>query len=160
MILSKIPNPLQLCREALNRVESGINSMVANNLDSPCVAHTLLGASRLAAGTRHLSEKSLAAIYRRLALPTRDEVTHVAAAVQRLEDKLDLLLPESAKPARNPHPARTRRPVPQANAESASVTPKAATLKRPARQKAKPKPLLQVQEKDAPKEAGEHVGTA
>jgi hypothetical protein len=163
MILSLIPHPLKLCREALNRFENGINSLAANNLDKPRVAQALLGASRLAAGTRHVSEKSLAAVYRRLALPSRNEVERIAAAMHRMEDKLDLLLPESEKPVRSPRPPRTRQPAPQARVETRQVVQKKVPLKRPAKRpaKAKPLPLLQehTQTQEVIKETGDHVGT-
>jgi hypothetical protein len=165
MILSMIPHPLRLCREALNRLESGVNSLAANNLDSPRVARTLLGASRIAAGTRHVSEKSLAAVYRRLALPTRNEIERITAAMHRMEDKLDLLIPESEKPARAAPPPRTRQPVLQARVEPRQVIQKKVPGKRPVKptDKANAKPLPVMQESTLPrplnKEIGDHVGT-
>jgi hypothetical protein len=165
MILSMIPHPLRLCREALNRLESGVNSLAANNLDSPRVARTLLGASRIAAGTRHVSEKSLAAVYRRLALPTRNEVERITAAMHRMEDKLDLLIPESEKPARAARPPRTRQPALQARVEPRLVVKKKVPGKRPAKPtaNANAKPLPAMQESTLPlsldKEIGDHVGT-
>jgi hypothetical protein len=169
MILSMIPHPLRLCREALNRLESGVNSLAANNLDSPRVARALLGASRIATGTRQVSEKSLAAVYRRLALPTRNEVERITAAMHRMEDKLDLLIPVSEKPARAARPPRTRQPALQARVEPRLVVQKKVPGKRPAKPtanakaKANAKPLPATRESTLPlslnREIGDHVGT-
>ncbi|MFK0087332.1 hypothetical protein ACIQUS_08555 [Pseudomonas sp. NPDC090755] len=145
MILSLIPDPFKLYRESLNRLEQGANALATRHADSPYMARTLLGISRLALGARHVSEQSLVSVYRHLALPSRHEVETIAAAVQRVEDKLDLLLPESAKPARPQRPERSRRPAPDAAEAVAPQGVKRATAKRPASTtaKAKPKPLPQ-----------------
>lgn len=163
MILSLIPNPLQLCREALNRFENGVNALAAKHLDSPPVVQVLHGATKLTAGTRYLSDKSRTALYRHLALPSRDEVKDIAAAVQRLEDKLSLLLPESAKPLRAAHPARTRQPAVKAD-QVAPVKKQASKPKRPAQAsgvtRALPLPPASPQVQDQLMETSNHVGTA
>lgn len=142
MMLSFIPDPFRLCRDLLDRVENGVNALATRHMDSPRVVKAMFSASKVALGARHLSEKSLEALYRRLELPSRGEVETLAAAVRRVEDKLDMLLPASAKPPRPARPARTRQPAP-AVAEAASAPAKSA--KRPARPgtKSKAKPLPQ-----------------
>lgn len=142
MILSLIPDPFKLYRESLNRLEQGANALATRHADSPYMARTLLGISRLALGARHVSEKSLVSVYRHLALPSRHEVETIAAAVQRVEDKLDLLLPESAKPVRPQRPERSRKPAPN-SAEAAAPQAVKRTTSTTAKAKAKPKPLPQ-----------------
>ncbi len=112
MARSLIPDPFELFREAVNRFEAGVNEFAQRKLtDSQDVARTLHKVTRASVGVRQVGSKSLAGVLALLELPSRGEVAALAAAVQRVEDKLDLLLPASAKGgALVPRPARTRRP--------------------------------------------------
>lgn len=111
MAFSSLPDPLQLFRETLNKLESGINGMAARRMDSDEFAQALNRYSRVSLGLQHVFEKSLACCFERLDLPSRTEVSALAAAVQRVEDKLDQLLPVTAPAALVPRPPRTRRPL-------------------------------------------------
>lgn len=158
MVLAFIPDPFRLCRELLDRVENGVNELATRHMDSPRVVRAMFGASKVALGARHFSEKTLEALYRRLELPSRSEVETLAAAVRRVEDKLDMLLPASAKPPRPARPARTRRPAP-AVAEATAASAPAKSAKRPAKPNTKSKAKPLPQRSDATPEVEGH-GTA
>ncbi|MDE2454831.1 MAG: hypothetical protein KGL43_14655, partial [Burkholderiales bacterium] len=80
---------------------------------------------------QHVFARALAGLYVRLDLPSRTELAALAAAVQRVEDKVDVLLPPA--PSLAPRPARTRRAPTPAPAVAADVSPKVArTIQKPA----------------------------
>ncbi|MCY1426464.1 hypothetical protein D3C76_651710 [compost metagenome] len=133
MALSFFPDPLQLCREALNKVETGVNEYASRRMESKEFAQVVSQVSKVSLGVKHVSEKSIASVYRHLDIPTRAEVDALAAALRRVEDKLDQLLPKQE--AAVPRPARTRRP---AVAET-PLEEKAKAAKAPAKRAAKPK---------------------
>lgn len=111
MAFSSLPDPLQLCREALNKLESAINGTAARKMNSSEFAQALNRYSRVSLGLQYVLEKSLACCFERLELPSRTQVSALTAAVQRVEDKLDQLLPVATPAALVPKPSRTRRPL-------------------------------------------------
>ncbi|HSV57293.1 MAG TPA: hypothetical protein VLJ19_00225 [Variovorax sp.] len=119
MTPQQILDPLAMWREAIDRLEGGINDVATRNMESEQFAQALSLLLRASLGTHHLFDKQLAKIYERLGLPSRDEVQALAAGMRRIEDKLDLLLPP---PAPMHRPARTRR-APDA---APALPPKAA----------------------------------
>lgn len=104
-------DPFQMWRDALNVFEGEINSLASRKMESAEFAKAAQQFSRISMGMQHVVERSVASVLRRLELPSRAEVDTLASAVQRLEDKLDQLLPPS--PALVPRPSRTRRPTVQ-----------------------------------------------
>jgi hypothetical protein len=102
MTPSLIPDPLQMWREAQLSTVSG--------------------------GLQHAFEKAISAYLAKVNLPSRKDVSELAAALQRIEDKLDRLLPASAAMPALPRPARTRRPPP----DEASAAPAKALAAAPA----------------------------
>jgi hypothetical protein len=74
-------------------------------------------------------------MYKRMDLPSRSEVAALAAALQRVEDKLDQLLPAPTSEVIAPRPPRTRRPTPEPVATPAEV--KKTALKRATKRKPK-----------------------
>ncbi|MBB2497087.1 hypothetical protein [Aquipseudomonas ullengensis] len=111
MAFSLLPDPLQLCRDALNKLENGINGIATRKMESSEFAQALNRYSRISLGMQYVVEKSLACCFERLDLPSRTEISTLAAAVQRVEDKLDQLLPVVSPAALEPKPPRTRRPL-------------------------------------------------
>lgn len=111
MAFSSLPDPLQLCREALNKLENGINELAVRKMDSKEFAQALHRYSKVSLGMQYVVEKSLACCLERLDLPSRTEVTTLAMALQRVEDKLDQLLPTTPQATLVPKPPRTRRPL-------------------------------------------------
>ncbi|MFJ3259526.1 hypothetical protein ACIPK7_04670 [Pseudomonas sp. NPDC086581] len=131
MAFSLFPDPLQLCRDAITRLENGINEFAARNMDSKEFSQVLSRYTQVSLGVQFTLEKSLACVLERLDLPSRSEVSELATAVQRVEDKLDLLLGDGTKPALAPRPPRTRRPL--------SIEPEQALAEARARAKAAPR---------------------
>lgn len=106
-----LPDPLQLCREALNKIENGVNEFAARKMDSKEFSQALTCYTRAATGAQYLMERHLAQLLKALDLPSRAEVQALADAVQRVEDKLDQLLPVDSRQSLVPRPARNRRPL-------------------------------------------------
>lgn len=127
MTSSLIPDPLQMWREALTKLESNVNSLVTGGMDSQEVMRSVHQLSTVSLGLQQAFEKAISSYLAKVNLPSRKDVSELAAALQRIEDKLDRLLPESAAASALPRPARTRRP----SAEAAS-TPAAKVQAAPA----------------------------
>ena len=98
-------DPFAIWREQVDRLESGVNTFATSNMESEQFAKALALFLRASLGVHHVFEENLAKLYQRLNLPSRTEVAALAAAMQRIEDKLDMLLP-TAPPVLQP--ARTR----------------------------------------------------
>lgn len=105
-----LPDPLKLYREAITRFENGINALAARHIDSKELGLVIDQFSKVSLGLQHLSEKSLERFYQSVDLPSRTEIAALAATLQRVEDKLDRLLPAATSKAVAPRPPRTRRP--------------------------------------------------
>jgi len=119
MTSSLIPDPLQMWREALTKLESNVNSLVTGSMDSQEVVRSVHQLSTVSLGLQHAFEKAVGNYLAKVNLPSRKDVSDLAAALQRIEDKLDRLLPASEAAPAPPRPARTRRPP----AEAAPVSP-------------------------------------
>ena len=113
MTSSLIPDPLQMWREALTKLESNVNSLVTGGMDSQEVMHSVHQLSTVSLGLQHAFEKAVGSYLAKINLPSRKDVSELAAALARIEDKLDRLLPASAAAPVLPRPARTRRPPPE-----------------------------------------------
>ena len=127
MTRPKIPDPLALGRQALDQLETGVNAYASRKMADADIARTIGSLSQLPRGLKHLTGQAQAGLLKRLDLPSRSELAALAAAVQRIEDKLDQLLPPPSQHAVHPAPKRTRRPPPQAAAAPAQ---RAAPAKR------------------------------
>lgn len=111
MATSLIPDPFQLWRDALTKLEGNVNSLVTGGMDSQELMRSVHQLSAVSLGMQQAFEKAIGSYLARVNLPSRKDVSDLAAALQRVEDKLDRLLPASAAPAA-PRPPRTRRPPP------------------------------------------------
>lgn len=109
-----LPDPLKLCREAITLFENGINALAARNIDSKELGLVIDQYSKFSLGLQHLSQASLECLHKRMDLPSRSEIAVLAASLQRVEDKLDQLLPAPASAVIVPRPPRTRRPLAEA----------------------------------------------
>ncbi|WP_448680861.1 hypothetical protein [Pseudomonas nicosulfuronedens] len=132
----RLPDPMQLCRELLNKLEHGVNEFAARKMESREFAQALTCYVRASTGARYLAERSLASLLEHLDLPSRSEVQELAVAVQRIEDKLDSLLPDADAQCLVPRPPRGRRPlelqpeVALAKARARAAKPRAPRPKR------------------------------
>lgn len=100
-------DPLALLREGINKLEGGANAYATQKMQSEQFAQVLGQLIKVSLGVRHVFGRTLARVYAQFDVPSRTELAALAAAVQRIEDKVDTLLPPAASLA--PRPARTRR---------------------------------------------------
>ena len=119
MAKSFLPDPLELLRQAVNRLEGRANSLAGRGMEFDQVVKTLHQLSSLSLVLRQAVELALDNFYKRLNLPTGREFAEMKASLQRLEDKLDSLLAAQAVVS-SPRPARTRKPA----AEPAAAKPR------------------------------------
>ena len=128
MAKSFLPDPLELLRLAVNRLEGRANTLAGRGMEIDALMKTLHQVSGLSVALRQAVELAIENAYKRLNLPSSREFAELKATLQRLEDKLDSLLamqPAAAAPC----PPRTRKPA--APPASASAKPrKTATPKR------------------------------
>ena len=136
MAKSFLPDPLELLRQAVNRLEGRANSLAGRGLEIDQVVKTLHQLSSVSLVLRQAVELALDSFYKRLNLPTGREFAEMKTTLQRLEDKLDSLLAAAAAAGPAPRPARTRQPVAVAPAAKAAV--KAAVKAVKARKTAAP----------------------
>ena len=126
MAKSFLPDPLELLRLAVNRLEGRANTLAGRGMEIDALMKTLHQVSGLSVALRQAVELAIENAYKRLNLPSSREFAEMKATLQRLEDKLDSLLamqPAAAAPC----PPRTRKPA----AAPASAKPrKTATPKR------------------------------
>ena len=113
MTKENIFDPFAIWREQIDRLESAVNTFATSNMESEQFAKALALFLRASLGAHHVFDENLAKLYQRLNLPSRTEVAALAAAVQRIEEKLDMLLPATPSV---PRPARTRQAPDSANA--------------------------------------------
>ncbi len=134
MGLPTIPDPFQLGRKGLDQLEARVNRLATRKMmESPDFALQLERLAKVSLGLHHVFAKMLAGVYERLDLPSRSELRELAAAVRRVEDRLDQLLPVRTPPSALPKPPRTRRPgtVQPAARTPAPTTAPAAPPKAP-----------------------------
>ncbi|MEJ8856592.1 hypothetical protein WKW79_18595 [Variovorax robiniae] len=121
--LPKIPDLMQWWRTAFDQLENSVNTLGARRMESEEFSQVLNQFSQVSLGMQHAYSQVLARTQKRLDMPSRTEFAALAAAVQRLEDKIDMLLPAAARPSSAPRPARTRRPPEEAHAAVTPVAP-------------------------------------
>ena len=135
MATSLIPDPFQMWREALTKLEGNVNSLVTGSMDSQELMRSVHQLSTVSLGMQQAFEKAIGSYLARVNLPSRKDVSELATALQRIEDKLDRLAPASGAATASPRPARTRQPPPE---EAAPPPAKAAAdTSRPAKRPAK-----------------------
>jgi uncharacterized membrane protein YccC len=105
-------------------------------MDSQELMRSVHQLSTVSLGLQQAFEKAIGSYLAKVNLPSRKDVSELAATLQRIEDKLDRLLPASATAPALPRPARTRRPPPEetsvTSAKAAAAAPAAAPAKRTA----------------------------
>ena len=101
-------DPLEAWREALGKVEGGVNALSSRVMNSDQFARALHHACAIALGTQHVLAKGLDGYFRTLGLSSRKDINELAVALQRIEENLERRTPE-ARPG-GPRPVRTRRP--------------------------------------------------
>ena len=138
MSTSPIPDPFQLWREAVAKIEGNVNTLVTGSLESRELMGSLHQLSAVSLGMQQAFEKAIGSYLGKVNLPSRKDVLELAAALQRVEDKLDRLLPKDAGAAQasTPRPARTRRPPGDSDTASrVAAIPAPAASAAPARKR-------------------------
>lgn len=126
MTTSLIPDPFQMWREALTKLEGNVNSLVTGSMDSKELMRSMHQLSTLSLGMQQAFEKAIGSYLAKVNLPSRKDVSELAAALHRVEEKLDRLLPATAGETA-PRPPRTRRPpAPEAVVAAPAEPPAAA----------------------------------
>lgn len=110
-------DPLQLWRDAVSKLEKSTNERANAQLKAPGVARSLQDAATVSFGLQQAYAKLIENYLRQANLPSRKQIQDLAETLQRIEDKLDGLLPV----AEGLQPSRTRRP-PAAVAAAATAT--------------------------------------
>jgi hypothetical protein len=101
-------DPLDMWRQALSMLENNINALSNRGMNRDEFTQALQSSSAFALGMQQAVDKALRKHFKLLNLPSREDIDALAAALQRVEEKLDQLV---APPApERPKPARTRRP--------------------------------------------------
>ena len=136
MSTSLLPDPLQTLRKAITKLETGGNALANRAMDSSEFSHALHQLTTLSLGMQQTFEKVLGTYLKKANLPSRAEIVELSQALQRIESKLDRLLPTEPTPAPRPRPARTR--VPAGRLPTKADKP-AAPAKRTPKKQADPK---------------------
>jgi hypothetical protein len=113
-------DPFDMWRQALSKLENGMNALSNRSMNSDQFTQALQQFSTVALGMQHALDKALRRHFKVLNLPTRDDIEGLSAALQRIEERLDRLAGQPA-PA-GPRPARTRRPPEMAAPAAAAGT--------------------------------------
>ena len=132
MATSIFPDPLQLWRDAITKLEADVNALATGSLKAPDTMRSIHQVTTAGLGMQQVFEKVIEAYLRLANLPSRKDLIEVTESLQRIEQKIDRLLPADDAV---PRPARTRRPlgtqVPPPAADEAP-TPLAKTSRKPA----------------------------
>ena len=128
MARSFLPDPLELLRLAVNRLEGRANMQAGRGIEIDQVMKTLQQMSGLSLALRQAVELAMEGAYKRLNLPSSREFAEMQATLQRLEDKLDRLL--VAQAVATPRPPRTRKPAAEPLAAKSAQARKTAAPSR------------------------------
>jgi hypothetical protein len=110
MTSSSIPDPFEMWRQAVTKLEGDINSMANQNMNSEEFTRSLQQFSEVSTGMQQLFEKALDGYFKALQLPSRKDIVALGERLQRLEDKIDMLLPMEQREPAEKRPLRTRQP--------------------------------------------------
>ena len=103
-------DPFEMWRQVVTKLEGGINSMANSSMNSEQFTRALHQFSQVSTGMQQTFEKVLDGYFKALRLPSQKDIAALADRLQRLEDKIDMLLPmEQREPLEN-RPLRTRQP--------------------------------------------------
>ncbi len=132
-----IPDPLQMWRKAISKLEASGNALANRAMDSSEFSSALHHMANLSLGMQQSFEKVLGTYLKRANLPSRAEVAELAQMLRSIEDKLDRLLPVEVRPDQATKPSRTR--VPPDRPPAPSVEPSRAAPAAGQRSAAKPR---------------------
>ena len=117
-------DPFEMWRQVVTKLEGGINSMANSSMNSEQFTRALHQFSQVSTGMQQTFEKALDGYFKALRLPSQKDIAALADRLQRLEDKIDMLLPMEQREPVESRPPRTRQPSSQAATESAKTPSK------------------------------------
>ena len=115
-------DPFEMWRQVVTKLEGGMNSLANSGMSSEQFTRAAHQFSQISTGLQQTFEKALDGYFKALNLPSRKDIVDLAETLQRLEEKIDLLLPIEVREPFENRPLRTRQPSSQTNA-----APKPAT---------------------------------
>ena len=116
-------DPFEMWRQVVTKLEGSINSMANNSMNSEQFTRALDQLSQVSTGMQQTFEKVLDGYFKTLRLPSQKDIAALADRLQRLEDKIDMLLPmEQREPLEN-RPLRTRQPSSSGKAAREETSP-------------------------------------
>lgn len=128
MARSFLPDPLELLRLAVDRLEGRDPARAGRGMEIDQLLKTLQQMSGLSLALRQVLEMAMAGAYQRLNLPSSREFVEMKATLQRLEDKLDSLL--AAQATSTPRPPRPRKPAAEPRVAQAAKPRRTASASR------------------------------
>src|SRR5580765_7376702 len=99
MASSQTLDPFEMWRQVVTKLEGGINSMANKSMNSEEFGRALAQFSQVSVGMQQTFEKVLDGYFKALRLPNQKDINALSAGLQRLEDKIDMLLIEKSEPA-------------------------------------------------------------
>lgn len=103
-------DPFEMWRQVVTKLEGGINSMANSSMNSEQFTRVLQQFSQVSTGMQQTFEKVLDGYFKALRLPSQKDIAAIADRLQRLEDKIDMLLPMEQREPTESRPPRTRQP--------------------------------------------------
>ena len=103
-------DPFEMWRQVVTKLEGGINSMANSSMNSEQFTRALHQFSQVSTGMQQTFEKALDGYFKALRLPSQKDIAALADRLQRLEDKIDMLLPMEQRGPPENRPLRTRQP--------------------------------------------------
>jgi hypothetical protein len=110
MTSSSSLDPFEMWRQVVTKLEGGINSMANSSMNSEQFTRALQQFSQVSTGMQQTFEKVLDGYFKALRLPSQKDIAGLADRLQRLEDKIDMLLPTEQRAPLENRPLRTRQP--------------------------------------------------
>ena len=115
-------DPFEMWRQVVTKLEGSINSMANSSMNSEQFTRALHHFSQVSTGMQQTFEKVLDGYFKALRLPSQKDIAALADRLQRLEDKIDMLLPmEQCEPENRP--LRTRQPSSSGKAATKQRSP-------------------------------------
>lgn len=104
-------DPFAMWRQMLTKMESETNTFAGDTMKTDQFAQMLGQFTMMSSESQNLFEKALDGYFKTLRLPSRKDILAIEERLQRIEDKIDMLLSSGAAPAQTEmRPLRTRKP--------------------------------------------------
>ena len=115
-------DPFEMWRQVVTKLEGGMNSLANSGMSSEQFTRVAHQFSQVSTGLQQTFEKALDGYFKALNLPSRKDIADLAETLQRLEEKVDMLLPIEVREPFENRPLRTRQPSTPKNATTKPAT--------------------------------------